>query len=466
MTCETSPIIETKAALVEFLQSGCKPIEQWRLGSEQEAFAYCRQDASPLSYEGEQPSILELLQAFADQGWEPVTEAGSLVGLTRGATSISLEPGGQFEFAGAPNSNAHQIFGETQAYLRELKTLADQLGIIFVAMGHRPEPSKSPLPWMPKDRYRIMRAYMPTRGSRGHDMMQSTCACQVTLDFSSEADMVKKIRVALAVQPLVTAMFANSPWVAGKPNGFVSNRGRVWQDTDPDRCGDLPFVFEAGMGFERYVDYILDVPMYFVYRDGKYIDASGLSFRDFLSGRLSVLPGELPTLDDWAHHLTTVFPQVRMKQFLEMRGADAGRPAERIPALAALWCGLLYDSQSLDAAWDRVAEWTADERADLHQNVSRFGWHLEFRRQPVIDLCRWLVGIAEQGLKRRSILNAEGIDESIYLQPLWLGLESGEMPAEQLLRRFSDNWPSDPRQWADVAQRIELIDRLSRETFE
>ena len=465
MICQASQNIETKAALVGFLESGCKPVDRWRLGSEQEAFAYRRRDYRPLSFEGEQPSILGLLQAFTDHGWEPVTEAVNIIGLTRGAASISLEPGGQFEFAGAPQDDVHHIFRETRAYLDELLPLADRLGVSFLAMGHRPEPSDSPLPWMPKDRYRIMRAYMPTRGGSGHDMMQSTCSYQVTLDFASEADMVKKFRVALAVQPLVTAMFANSPWVAGKPNGLVSNRDRVWQDTDPDRCGDLPFVFEAGMGFERYVDYILDVPMYFVYRDGSYIDASGLSFRDFLAGRLSSLPGELPTLDDWTHHLTTVFPQVRMKQFLEMRGADAGRPGERIPALAALWCGLLYDSQCLDAVWDRAKDWTAEERAGLHHGVNRFGWHLEFRQQPLIDECRWLVGLAEQGLQRRAILNTEGLDESIYLQPLWAGLESGEMPAEQLLRRFAGCWPADSRQWADAAQRTEVLDQLSRETF-
>ena len=287
---------------------------------------------------------------------------------------------------------------------------------------------------MPKERYKLMRAYMPSRGSLGLDMMQSTCALQVTADFASEADMVRKFRVALALQPIVVALFANSPFVDGRIGDYLSCRAATWNDTDPDRCGSLPFVFENGMGFERYTDYVLDVPMYFVLREGRYIDASGLSFRDFLDGRLSVLPGQRPLLSDWVSHLSTVFPQVRLKQFLEMRGADAGDTVNRVPALVALWAGLLYDSQALEAAWDRVQDWTLDERRELESNVVRRGFKTPFRTGTVRDLALWMLELSRQGLERRNFRNREGADESQYLLPLQMAAESGRTFAEELMQ--------------------------------
>jgi glutamate--cysteine ligase len=292
---------------------------------------------------------------------------------------------------------------------------------------------------MPKARYRIMRDYMPKCGSLGLDMMQSTCALQVTADFADEADMVKKFRVALALQPLVTALFANSPFAEGKFSGYLSYRNFVWRDTDPARCGSLPFVFEAGMGFERYTDYVLDVPMYFVYRNGEYLDASGLSFRDFLAGQLSVLPGQQPMLSDWENHLTTVFPQVRLKRYLEMRGADAG-PASHVAALAALWAGLLYDAQSLDAAWERVQSWTTEERDALERGVAKHGFQTPFRDGTVQPLALWMLELAGQGLQRRGYRNQYGQDESCYLEPLAEAAHAGQTLAEDLLRRFEDQW--------------------------
>jgi glutamate--cysteine ligase len=312
---ESMPV-ESKAQLVEYLAAGCKSPEQFRLGSEQEMFVYSCDDYSPVEYDGPRPGIKALLEGMQQFGWQTVEENGLPIALQRNGCSITLEPGGQFEFSGAALRDAHQTRAESQAYLADLNVLADELGLRFLAIGHQPKHARTELPWMPKERYKLMRAYMPTRGSLGLDMMQSTCALQVTADYADEADMVQKFRVALALQPIVVALFANSPFSVGRLNGYLSYRAATWIDTDPDRCGSLPFVFEDGMGFERYTDYVLDVPMYFVLRAGRYIDATGLSFRDFLEGRLSVLPGQRPLLSDWESHLGTVFPQVRLKQFL------------------------------------------------------------------------------------------------------------------------------------------------------
>lgn len=434
--------VENREQLVEYLQSGCKSPELFALGTEQEQFVYRESDFRPAAYDGSTPSIRTLLEGMSRFGWQPIEERGLPVELRRDGCAITLEPGGQFELSGAPLSNAHQTFRETQAYHHELKILGDELGLRFLALGHQPKHPRHDLPWMPKERYRIMQAYMPQVGSLGLDMMQSTCAIQVTMDFSDEADMVKKFRVALALQPLVTALFANSPFAEGKFCGYLSYRSYIWRDTDSQRCGSLPFVFEAGMGFERYTDYMLDVPMYFVYRDGKYIDASGLSFRDFLAGKLAVLPGQLPLLSDWEKHLTTVFPQVRLKQFLEMRGADAG-PVSRVAALPALWAGVLYDNQSLDAAWERVAQWTPDERNHLERGVAERGFQLEFRDGTVQELVLWMLDLARQGLQRRGYQNERGQDESCYLAPLQEAAQGGQTFSEVLMRRFQDQWMGD-----------------------
>lgn len=438
-----SNVIEHKAQLIEYLAAGCKAPEHFRLGAEQEAFVFSGTDYKPAAYDGTEPGIKALLESMYQFGWQPIKENGNPIALSRGSCLITLEPGGQFEFVSAPLQNAHQTREEIEAYYAELRIVASELGLSFLALGHQPKHSRTELPWMPKERYRVMRAYMPKRGDLGLDMMQRTSAIQVTADFADEADMVQKFRLSLALQPIVVALFANSPFRDGRVGSYLSHRAAVWEDTDPDRCGSLPFVFQDGMGFERYTDFVLDVPMYFVIREGRYIDASGLSFRDFLDGRLSVLPGQRPLLFDWVNHLSTVFPQVRLKQFLEFRGADSGDAVNRVPALVALWAGLLYDSQSLDEAWDRVQDWNEDERRELELAVVSGGFKTRFREGTVQDLALWVLELSRQGLERRNFRNDEGITESHYLLPLQRAAESGQTFAEQLIHNFSDQWQED-----------------------
>lgn len=439
---DTIPV-QNKAQLVEYLAAGCKPADAFRLGAEQEQFVYRANDFRPVDYDGTEPGIRALLEGMTRFGWQPVHENGLPIALRHEARSVTLEPGGQLELSGAPLDNVHGTAAENRDYHRQLSTLASELGLRFLAIGRQPKWSRDALPWMPKQRYRIMRDYMAGQGTLGLDMMQATCSMQINLDFSTEADMVKKFRVALAVQPLVTALFANSPFVDGKPSGFLSYRSHIWSDTDRDRCGRLPFVFESDMGFERYTDYMLDVPMYFVIRDGQYIDASGMSFRDFLAGRLPVLSGQLPLMIDWVNHLSTVFPHVRLKQILEVRGADAGDFSARVPALTALWAGLLYDDSSLDAAWERVSSWTPEEHQSLDLGVAKQGLKTPFRGGTIRDLCLWLLELSRQGLQRRNLLNDQGQDESCYLAPLEEVARSGVTFAEQLLQRYNNDWQQD-----------------------
>jgi glutamate--cysteine ligase len=451
-----NPVIENKAQLVEYLAAGCKSPDLFRLGAEQEMFVFSGDDYQPADYDGPEPGIKALLKRLVKFGWNLIFENDHPIALNRGASSITLEPGGQIELSGAPLQNAHQVWGETQSYHRELATLADELGLSFLAIGHQPKHSRQQIPWMPKQRYEIMRAWMPQRGSLGLDMMQRTSSMQVNVDFSSESDMAKKFRVALALQPIATALFANSPSDLRGVNGYKSYRSKIWEDTDPDRCGSLPFVFESGMGFERYTDYALDVPMYFVHREGRCIDASGLSFREFLDGRLSILPGQRPLLTDWVDHLSTLFPQVRLKQYLEMRGADAGDATSRVPALTALWAGILYDRQSLDAAWERIGDWTLEERRSLESGVAKHGFSTPFRNESVQELALWMLDLARQGLERRNIRNHEGADESRYLVPLQNAAETGQTFAEALVQRYSGQW----RENIDTA-----LAAMCRETF-
>jgi glutamate--cysteine ligase len=439
---ESTPL-EHKRQLVEYLASGCKSPELFRLGLEEELFVYSGDDYAPADYDGSQPGIRSLLNSMMQFGWKPIHENGFPIGLHRRDCTISLEPGGQLEYSSAALRDVHQISVESRAYRDELATVASELGLHFLGMGHQPKLSRKELPWVPKERYRIMRDYMPKCGSQGLEMMQSTAAIQVTADFASESDMVKKFRVALALQPLVTALFANSPFAKGKFSGFLSYRSAIWRNTDAQRCGSLPFVFEKGMGFERYADYVLDVPMYFVYRDGIYIDASGLSFRDFMTGQLSVLPGQQPVLSDWVNHLTTVFPDVRLKKFLEMRGADAAGSISRVAALPALWAGLLYDDDSLNAAWDRVSTWTADERHALENGVAKHGFNTSFRGGTAQGLCLWMLDLSQQGLVRRDYRNQKDRNESHYLAPLFEAAQSGRTFAHELLHRFDHQWHRD-----------------------
>jgi glutamate--cysteine ligase len=380
-----------------------------------------------------------LLDGLKRFGWEAVLEGETLIGLTQGKANVSLEPGGQFELSGAPLETIHETAAETASHLAEVRAVGDALGIGALGLGFQPSLRRDEIPWMPKGRYAIMRAYMPKRGREGHDMMLRTCTIQANLDFESEAAMVKKFRVSLALQPIATALFANSPFVEGKPSGFKSRRAQVWTDTDPDRTGDLPFVFESGFGFERYVDYALDVPMYFVLRDGRYIDVSGQSFRDFLAGRLPGLPGELPTSSDWADHLTTIFPEVRLKKYLEMRGADGG-PEAHINALPALWAGVFYDGAALDAAWDLVKGWTREDRAALKAAVPRLALEAEIAGRPALDVARDLLQIARAGLKARGRLNPAGDDEGLYLDPLDRIAETGVTRADAMLALYHGGW--------------------------
>jgi len=431
--------ITDKRQLTEYLASGCKPPEAWRIGTEHEKFAYRLDDLHPLEYEGERgvAQMLDKLQRF---GWEPVVENGNVIALRQAdGSSITLEPAGQLELSGAPLETIHETCKEVGTHLQQVKAVAAEMDIGFLGVGYQPKWPREDMPWMPKDRYQIMKSYMPKKGTMGLDMMQSTCTVQVNLDFDSEATMVKMFRVSMALQPIATALFANSPFKDGKPTGYLSYRSHIWTDTDPDRCGNLPFVFEDGFGFERYVDYMLDVPMYFVFRQGKYIDASGQSFRDFINGKLSALPGEYPTVTDWEDHLTTAFPEVRLKKFLEMRGTDGG-PWSRLCALPALWVGLLYDPTSLDAAWELTKTWTTLEHDHLRAQVPIHALNTSFRDTTVGDLALDMLEISHEGLVRRARLDGVGLDESRFLNPLFQIAESGLTPAEDLLFAYERRW--------------------------
>jgi glutamate--cysteine ligase len=431
--------ITDRRQLIEYLDAGCKPKGDWRIGTEHEKFGYTHDDLRPLPYEGER-GVRALLEGLAGRfDWQPLEEGGRPIALQRGRANITLEPGGQFELSGAPVKTLHETCSEVHEHLDQVKTVAEPLGIGMLGLGFQPKWRREDIPWMPKGRYRIMREYMPKKGGLGLDMMLRTCTIQVNLDFGSEADMVKKFRVGLALQPVATALFANSPFTEGRPNGFLSYRSHIWTDTDPDRTGVLPFVFEDGMGFERYVEHALDVPMYFVYRDGRYIDASGQSFRDFLKGRLPALPGEMPTLTDWNDHLTTLFPEVRLKRFLEMRGADGG-PWRSLCALPALWVGVLYHQEPLDAAWDWTRDWTLEEHEHLRAEVPRHGLRTPFRDGTVQDLARRMLALAETGLQRRSEEDWGGQDERQFLTALRGIVETGRTPAEELLALYHGRW--------------------------
>lgn len=428
--------------LAEHLESGARTPEQWRIGTEHEKFVYRLDDFRPVPYEGE-AGIGAFLEQLCGFEWDPVREDGKLVALRRAdGASVTLEPGGQLELSGAQLSNLHQACCEVHEHLNQVGEVAERLRVGLIGLGFQPKWTRDEIPWMPKGRYGIMRRYMPKVGSLGLDMMLRTCTVQVNLDFSDEADMVRKMRVGLALQPVATALFANSPFIEGRPSGYLSYRSRIWEDTDPDRCGMLPFVFEDGMGFERYVDYVLDVPMYFVYRNGGYIDCAGRSFRDFMAGRLPELPGERPTLGDWDDHLTTLFPEVRLKRFLEMRGADGG-PWRGLCALPALWTGLLYDGAALAAAAAYTADWTMDEMEALRHEVPRRGLETPFRDRTLREVACDVLAMARDGLTNRACLNSQHRDENIHLERLWEIAESGRTPAHELLEAYHGRWNGD-----------------------
>jgi len=436
--------IESHGQLAEYLESGCKPRDDWRIGTEHEKFGYCKDTLKPIPYAGER-SVLAVLEGLRDKhGWAPLEEGGNLIGLTKDGANVSLEPGGQLELSGAPLETIHQTCDEVNEHLADVKDIADKVGVGFIGLGAAPIWRHEDMPMMPKGRYKLMKSYMDQVGTMGKSMMFRTCTVQVNLDFGSEADMVKKLRVALALQPVATALFANSPFFEGQPNGHKSWRARVWRDLDPDRTGMLPFVFEDGFGFDAYAEYALDVPMYFVYRDGVYHNALGQSFRDFLKGELPALPGEKPTLSDWADHLTTIFPEARIKKFMEMRGADGG-PWRRLCALPAFWVGLMYDQSSLDAAWDIAKGWDADTREALRVAASKDALQAQVGDISMHDLAREVLAISEAGLKARACPGAGGMvpDETHFLNALKESVDSGKVPADELLEHYAGDWDGD-----------------------
>jgi glutamate--cysteine ligase len=441
-TGKDDPLIEDRAQLINLFATGEKPKTDWRIGTEHEKFVYRQADHRAPGY-FEEGGIRDLLAGLTRFGWQPVVEGDNVIALRGPDGTISLEPAGQLELSGAPLENLHQTCAETGRHLNQVKAVGDELGLGFLGLGMWPDKARAELPIMPKGRYAIMLRHMPRVGSLGLDMMLRTCTIQVNLDYASEADMAKKFRVGLALQPLATALFANSPFTEGKPNGMLSYRSHIWSDTDPHRTGMLPFVFEDGFGYERYADYALDVPMYFVFRDGRYIDAAGQSFRDFLRGELPALPGEKPRLSDWSDHLSTAFPEVRLKTFLEMRGADGGRWS-KICALPAFWVGLLYEQTALDAAWDLVKGWTMEEREALRSAVPRLGLDAPLGSgRKLGDVAGEVVEIAAAGLRARGALGQSGESEVGFLEPLQETVRTGKVPAQRLLDLYHGSWAGD-----------------------
>ncbi|KQY48779.1 glutamate--cysteine ligase [Rhizobium sp. Root483D2] len=440
-TTDQTPVTSI-ADLTEYLAEGNKPEEKFRIGTEHEKFAFFKADNSPVPYFGD-ASISALLNGMAQKsGWEPIMDAGNIIGLAEnsGQGAISLEPGGQFELSGAPLENLHQTCKESNRHLADLREIAEPLGIRFLGIGGSPKWTLSETPRMPKSRYDIMSRYMPKVGTQGLDMMYRTCTIQVNLDFSSEEDMRRKMQVSLKLQPLSTALFASSPFTDGKPNGLLSWRGDIWRDTDNQRAGVLPAIFNADFGFEDYVTWALDVPMYFVVRDGKYHDCTRVTFRQFMNGAMK---GELadwePNMGDWTNHLSTLFPDVRLKRFLEMRGADGG-PWRRICALPAFWVGLLYDGAALDAAEDLTRDWTYEETLAMRNAVPAQGLSATHRGTSLFDIAREVLSISRLGLKNRNRLNGDDVDESIFLAPLDEVLAKKATLAEDLLALYKGRW--------------------------
>lgn len=430
--------ITDKAQLIEWFSSGVTPRSDWKVGTEHEKFAFRLSDNKRLPYDGPD-GIGAILNGLKRFGWEGIEEKGKVIALTQARCAITLEPGGQFELSGAPLDNLHQTCDEVHTHLAQVREVCDELGVGMLGLGFDPTSTREDITWMPKGRYGIMSNYMPKKGSLGLDMMKRTCTIQANLDFESEADMVEKYRISLALQPIATALFANSPFTEGKPNGFKTFRSHVWTDTDPDRCGMLPFVFEEGFGFERYVDYLLDVPMYFVYRDGQYIDVAGKSFRDFIDGKLPEVAGHTASMGDWSDHTTTVFQEVRLKKYIEMRGADGG-PWGRICALPAFWVGLLYDKGVQDQAWQLCRDWTVQEQEELRNAVPRHGLAAEFRGRSLKDWSADVVDLAREGLKRRARLDFQGSDETGYLKPLEEIIATGRSQAADLIEAYNGRW--------------------------
>lgn len=434
------PVVESTDTLIAWFEEGNKPREQWRVGTEHEKFGFRKKDLSPIAYEGNDGIHAVLVNMAEKFGWTPSLEGRLPVALIKGPAAITLEPGGQLELSGAPLRTIHETQNEINEHLHQLGQVCRDLDIVFLGIGAQPKWSFQKIPWMPKGRYRVMRDYLPAKGKLSLDMMTRTATVQANLDYADEGDMVAKFRLSMAVQPVVTALFANSPFLDGQPNGFRSYRAHIWHHTDPDRCGFLPFVFDPSFGFERYMDWAMDVPMLFYYRQGEYHAAGGVPFRRFFEGHLPALPGQRPTIDDWATHLSTLFPDVRLKRYLETRGADAGN-SSTLCALPAFWKGLLYDSDALEGAWERVADWSMEDRWRLNAEVPKLGLKTAVPGGGTLrELALALLDLARDGLKTHNECNANGCDESLFLKVLYQWAESGQSPADRLLEAFHGRW--------------------------
>jgi len=442
---DATPITSVRQ-LAEYFAAGCKPKADFRIGTEHEKFGFRLGDLSPPPYEpagGSPASIRDLLSGLRRFGAEPILDDGHTIGLKQQAASISLEPAGQLELSGGAVRTLHETKAELDAHFDQVRQVARQLDMGFAPLGFHPLAARADMPWMPKGRYAIMRRYMPLVGSLGLDMMTRTCTVQVNLDFASERDMVRKLRVSLLLQPLATALFANSPFTEGRVNGFMSFRAHVWTDTDNQRSGIPKVMFEDGFGFERYAEWVVNsVPMYFIYRNGRYIDVAGRSFAEFMKHGLPDVPGVVATTGDFADHVTTVFTDVRIKRFLEMRGADAGR-ADMMVAQSALWTGLLYDDAALTAAEALLRDVRWEDAVELRAAVPRFGLDAPWRGGNLRALAADVVAIAMDGLRGRSQQNATGDNESIYLRPLLDIVEGAPTQAEHWLARHNGPWQGD-----------------------
>ena len=438
--------IQHKSQLIDYFEQGSKPSEKWGIGTENEKFLFYKRDNKRLDFS----AINEIFTQMRENGWQPVREGKKTIGLRKRGASITLEPGGQLELSGENFRTVQETFRETRKHFEELNAICRKLGFFSLPLGVDPLTTRSEVPWVPKERYRWMKNYMPGKGALGLEMMTNTASIQVNLDYSGEADMVKKMRVAQALQPVVTALFANSPFSSGKPNGYLSYRAHIWNYTDPDRCGFLPFIFDEGFGFERWVDYLLDVPLYFIYRNGEYFSSKGMTFREFFQGKHSLKP----TMEDWELHISTVFPDVRLKQFIEMRGADAGCVIH-IAALAALWVGLLYNGRSLEEAHELISGWDVGTMLEMRSQVPKKGLNAESGNMHAGKVAKQIYRIALEGLIRRSE-SSDIPDEGRFLAPLWELAESGITQAEQLLRRYNDNSGKDLADIVYTWQKVQM----------
>ena len=428
-----------KIDLIKWFEAGCKPKNLFRIGTEHEKFVYKLNSLKPVSY-NEPSGIKNILKSLVRFGWVEVSESGNIIALRKDNQSITLEPGGQLELSGAPLENIHQTCSEVNEHLKQVKIIGNELNIGFLGVGARLEGKLSSDLWMPKPRYKIMKDYMPLVGNLGLEMMADTCTVQANLDYSSEQDMRRKLKTSFILQPIVTALFASSPIEKMKPSKYITRRAAIWFDVDKDRCGTPKFIFDENLSFESWVDYALKVPMYFIKRNGQYINCAGASFEKFMLGKLEQLSNEKPTILDWEDHLSTIFTEIRLKQYIEFRGADAG-PWKSLCALPALWVGLLYDSESLNEAESLAKSWSFDMYKKAYEEVPVKGLDLIINKRSINDHAKDLIAISKRGLKKRNFLDGTGNDESGYLNQLEEITHTGNSQAKKMLSMWNNNEP-------------------------